>query len=1068
MSGFGGAVKLTGESEYRRALAQITQSLKTVASEMQVVSSSYNNNDKSLSTLKSKQEALNGVLEKQKNVLAQATSAYTSFKAKVDEQGRVHNDLVQKYENEKKKLEELEKTEGKASDAYKNQQKVVEDLAHDVAKSTDAYQANQNALGKLETQMNNAQVTVNKTSQELDNLGKEAEESGEDAVKGGEGFTVLKGVLANLATQGINLAIQGLKKLGGMFINIGKEAYSSYASYEQLVGGIETLFGARGAKSLEEYISIVGEAGMTVEEYASSVGKTVSEVTTEYNNLEKAQSLALENASNAYKTAGLSANEYMENVTSFSATLIQGLNGDTVKAVEYADMAMIDMADNANKMGTDMTSIQNAYQGFAKDNYTMLDNLKLGYGGTQGEMARLINDSGVLGDSIEITAETVKEVPFDKIIEAIHVTQEQIGITGTTTKEAMGTIEGSTRMAQASWQNLITGLADDTADFDKLVNNFLDSLLGSVDETGDRVGGVFSNMLPRVSSILEGMGTLVTSLVSDLLPEIVKIISDQTPQLVSSGQKLLDALFEGLTTSLPIVADLALNLIETLATGLLSNLPKLVSTATQIVSILLSSLSEIIPKILQAVIDIAPQIASTLSDAIPMLIQSAIDFLMAIVDAIPTICKSLLKAMPDVINSVITGLAKGVVTLLRGAKDLFMAIVEALPEVIDALTEALPEVIEAVFSALSDAYPELLEAWLELFTAVIEALPTLLEAVDNESISKIIEAICQGFIASTPLMLEAWKLMFKVILDEMPVIGEALLVLVEALLNQVIENIKIIFPQLKVLSTDLMKRTGKFFGQMIKMGVQKATAFVKDIMSKLKELPSIIWSVFLSAISKVVAWGADMRSKAITAGTDFVNSVMEKLNELPSKIYTKVQEAISKLSEWVANMKTKGLEGARGLVDSVVSGLSGVADRCYSIGRNIVQGIWNGMSGSYDWIKARIREWVGNVTDFLKKVFKIGSPSKLMADEVGVFLAQGIGVGFEDEMKDVANQMGDAIPKSYEVSSSVKGVSGARYGYTSTEMVNAFKQALSEMKIELDDQVAGRFVDKTVTRLIYS
>ena len=152
----------------------------------------------------------------------------------------------------------------------------------------------------------------------------------------------------------------------------------------------------------------------------------------------------LEYANEAYKTAGISANQYMEQVTGFSATLLQGLEGDTARAAEVADIAVKDMADNANKMGTSLSSIQNAYQGFAKDNYTMLDNLKLGYGGTASEMARLLNDSGVLGDSIEVTAQTVKDVPFDKVIEGIHVIQQNIGITGTTTKEAMETISGST------------------------------------------------------------------------------------------------------------------------------------------------------------------------------------------------------------------------------------------------------------------------------------------------------------------------------------------------------------------------------------------------------------------------------------------------------------------------------------------------------------------------------------------------------------------------------------------------------------------------------------------------
>ena len=215
---------------------------------------------------------------------------------------------------------------------------------------------------------------------------------------------------------------------------LAKEAIDVYAEYEQLVGGVETLF---------------GDSAGTVMGYAE----------------------------NAYKTAGMSANEYMNTVTSFSASLLQGLGGDTEEAAKVANRAITDMSDNANKMGTSMTLIQNAYQGFAKQNYTMLDNLKLGYGGTQAEMARLINDSGVLGDSFTATANNINEVSFDKIIEAIGVIQDRMGITGTTALEASTTIQGSIASMKAAWQNFLGGMADPTQDFDTLVANLVDSVV---------------------------------------------------------------------------------------------------------------------------------------------------------------------------------------------------------------------------------------------------------------------------------------------------------------------------------------------------------------------------------------------------------------------------------------------------------------------------------------------------------------------------------------------------------------------------------------------------------------
>ena len=335
MASFGGSIKLTGADEYKNALKQITQSLRETGSELTAVASRYDKNDSSLSTLKAKTTEMTAILGKQNQAYNTLKSAYDSFSAKVSQQAQAHDKLVQEYEKEKQELENIRKTSGETSQAFQNQQAKVNDLASAVAKSSQNMNDNQTALSKMKTQLNQAEATVNKTTKEIDELGNVTEESGEKAKKGAEGYTVYKNILANLGTQAINTAISGLKSLGGAFVNVGKQALASYGEYEQLVGGVETLF---------------KDSADTVLEYSQ----------------------------NAYMTAGLSANEYMDTITSFSASLLQSLDGDTEKAVEYSDRAITDMSDNANKMGTSMEMIQNAYQGFAKQNYTMLDNLKLG------------------------------------------------------------------------------------------------------------------------------------------------------------------------------------------------------------------------------------------------------------------------------------------------------------------------------------------------------------------------------------------------------------------------------------------------------------------------------------------------------------------------------------------------------------------------------------------------------------------------------------------------------------------------------------------------------------------
>ena len=335
MASFGGSIKLTGADEYKSSLRQITQSLRETGSELTAIASKYDKNDSSLSTLKAKTTQMTDVLAKQNQAYASLKSAYDSFSAKVSQQAQAHEKLVQEYEKEKQELESIRKASGESSQAFQDQQAKVNSLATAVAKSSQNMSENEIALSKMKTQLNQTEATVNKTTKEIDELGNETEESGEKAKKSSDGYSVFKNILANLGTQAINSCINGLKNLGSAFVDVGKQALNSYASYEQLTGGVETLF--------------KDSAGI-VEGYANE----------------------------AYKTAGLSANEYMETVTSFSASMLQSLDNDTQKSAEYSNRAIIDMSDNANKMGTSMEMIQNAYQGFAKQNYTMLDNLKLG------------------------------------------------------------------------------------------------------------------------------------------------------------------------------------------------------------------------------------------------------------------------------------------------------------------------------------------------------------------------------------------------------------------------------------------------------------------------------------------------------------------------------------------------------------------------------------------------------------------------------------------------------------------------------------------------------------------
>lgn len=330
---------------------------------------------------------------------------------------------------------------------------------------------------------------------------------------------------ANIAGQAI---VAGVKAVAGAVKNIGEAAIQSYGEYEQLVGGVETLF-----KSSAD----------TVMQYAA----------------------------NAYQTAGMSANEYMTTVTAFSASLLQSMGGDTEAAAEKANLAITDMSDNANKMGSSMESIQNAYSGFAKQNYTMLDNLKLGYGGTKEEMQRLLDNANALnaaqGNYTNYTIDS-----YADIVDAIHTVQTEMGITGTTQLEASTTIQGSIASMKAAYDNFITGLGDENADMSELITNLLGSTVT-----------VAENLLPVVERILENIGVVVQEKGPEMIEKFVGYAVEKLPQVIELGMKMVLAIVSGLANNLPQIVRSVLDMMATIVKTFVSSLPDIVNVGKQIV-----------------------------------------------------------------------------------------------------------------------------------------------------------------------------------------------------------------------------------------------------------------------------------------------------------------------------------------------------------------------------------------------------------------------------------------------------------------------------------------------------
>ena len=479
--------------------------------------------------------------------------------------------------------------------------------------------------------------------------------------------SVMKGIGSSAIKVGKGLAVAGAAAATAVTALVSKSV-GAFADYEQLTGGVETLFGA---------------GGRSVEEYAQSVGKSVSDIQGKYDSLMSAQNVVLENANKAYMTAGMSANEYMNTVTGFSASLISSLGGDTNKAADYANSALVDMSDNANKMGTDMESIKNAYQGFAKQNYTMLDNLKLGYGGTQEEMKRLLSDAEKLtGQRYDISS-------FADITQAIHAIQTQMDITGTTAKEASTTISGSWGSLKAAFQNVLVGLTTGGDMFDQS----LDALINTAVTFGQ-------NIIPAIKGALSGIGYLIEGLAPVIGETIPPLINDLAPTLANSAVSLISSLVNGLTQNATQFSECLSNIIIVAVAGISTVVPQLLDAASKIVSNLMQGLTNSMPQIVNGAVTLVEGLVNGLVNNIPLLIMGAVQL--------------------------VTSLANG--------------LIENLPRIIDAGVNLITGIVSASYSMMPQIIQNGMQLVVNLAVGLVRAIPQLIAALP-----RITGAIVKGF-----------------------------------------------------------------------------------------------------------------------------------------------------------------------------------------------------------------------------------------------------------------------------------------------------------------------------------
>lgn len=861
-------------------------------------------------------------------------------------------------------------------------------------------------------------------------------------VLGKIGSAVNTAVKASAAAVGA--ASAGVAALGTACIN-------AYADYEQMVGGVETLF---------------KDSADTIQTYAD----------------------------NAYKTAGLSANEYMETVTSFSASLLQSLDGDTEKAAAAADLAITDMADNANKMGTAMESIQNAYQGFAKQNYTMLDNLKLGYGGTKEEMQRLLAD-----------AEKLSGVKYDlssyaDIVEAIHVIQTEMGITGTTAKEASTTIQGSVASMKAAWANLMVGMADDTQNFDMLLSNFIES-----------IGTVADNLLPRIGVVIEGMGKLVAglapeiasalpTLTNELLPNLVELgvqsisalvqgIQENGDSLAAGALSIVGTLAEGIAELLPMVADTAASLAVSLADGLTESLPNIIPVAIETISTLVENLTEnantvidagiqiilalgegliaALPQLIETVPQIVINIANVINDNAPKLVDTALYLItrlaVGLVQAIPTLVVNIPKIIEAIVaafmafqwlnlgKQLIDGVANGVKkageSMATAAKNAFSKFKAKITgsEVATELKNIGKYIIDGIVGGIKSSLSKIANVAGKIKDTLLSKLKGLFRIASPSKLMKeevgayIGEGIAVGIEESGQMAVDAAEDVADKIADTLTQKRDSLqskLADYGELFERVktedgkelfqLGNFKDDIKQLEKYgdAIDKLKEKGisdSLMSEIAGMGVGDALDYMNKLLSmsdtKLDEYVSLFeqkQQMAQGVAEKFYKGEFDAMEKAYTGQLpEFLAGVKTELSNVGTAVSESMQAVSAEgVSEGIAEQQPLVAEQAKQLTETAKEEIAGYQTDFKAVGESLMEGVAKGVRDGQSGVVNAVAKALQAAVRAAKKEMDINSPSRVMA-KIGDYMAQGVGVGWSDRMDSVSDTISGSLSDGF-------------------------------------------------------
>ena len=788
--------------------------------------------------------------------------------------------------------------------------------------------------------------------------------------------------------KGAAIGISAVQSVASAVGSALETTVGAIATYEQMEGGIAKLY---------------GNAGQTLEEYAAANAMAADEASAAWERNNQAQELMMQNAWNAWKTTGQNANDYMETATQFSASLVSSLGGDTMKAAELTDVAMRAMSDNVNTFGSDFNSVSDAFKGFSKQNYTMLDNLKLGYGGTKEEMERLIKDANEyrasIGESSDLTIDS-----FADQIEAIQSIQEKQQIAGTTAREAATTIEGSTSMAKAAWQNLATTIGGGT----------LENVRTAMGDFGESVLTVLGNVVPAAATALTNLGDLFATGMPVTLDKIQYAIETYAPILGEAIGHLFSGIGAFIVEAGPGIAEYVGEMLSSALTSgaaVAANvLPDIIRTIGSLIGsfflgLLPSELGEPLntafTETFDGLGDIAESGFSFLSDTLPTLLSDAATTIGTVIQGILDTCGPIFEAIGTAAEGAFQWLSENA----PGAIDDAFATIDGA---ISAAGEVISPILEGIGTALDTAFDWFTSGDAETVTTVVENIQTVFETFGNiistawDTIGTVLSNFADGFSRtfndSTTGALDGLMSAFQGLVD-------------------VISGNDETFSGFMETVEPIVSTLADLFGSTL----ATAITLVVDVISAVITIITSVIEAFQNFVTEIEGIPAKVET--------FITNVQTFFSELPGKIKTFLDEVISNASTWITDMAEKATEMGQGFLDavtekfgdvldwaggigeSIISALGDMGSLLFNQGSAIIEGFLNGLKSMWDevtgWV-AGIGEWIAankGPIDY-DRVLLIPHGKAIMAG-----FMEGLDTGFSDVQDDVSG-MADELTES--------------------------------------------------------